>query len=111
MSMDYSFYGGKSNTPMVRYIECICWRYPMPVGIVWYRMLYRGTVLETLSSFVIEPMRRKGIRTLMHNELKNIEGVEKMITEIGTADGRAWMTATGWLQVGNHWEFNNAKIN
>lgn len=73
-----------------------------PVGVVWFNAVNRdgGTLVQTLHSYVPEPYRRQGIRTVMHNAIAAAYKNPLFVTgDDSTYEGSAWMTGMGfeWL--------------
>ena len=72
---------------------------PMPIATVWFRHVGNAT-MDTLQSFVITPLRRCGLRTLLHRDMiKAYPECNRVVTGSGSPEGgKAWLKATGFKQ-------------
>lgn len=72
---------------------------PYPIGLVWFRHVGNNKILESLNSFVMDELRRSGIRTKMHRYLiEAYPDVTTFITGNATSSGMKWLKATGFKQ-------------
>lgn len=79
---------------------------PVPAGVVWFRFISNNTEIEILNSSVMEFLRRCGIRTEIHRYLIGCyPNTKAIVTASGTADGIAWLKATGFIQCSRGWIF------
>lgn len=72
---------------------------PQPVCSVWTRWIGNATI-EILNSYTIEPFRRRGYRTHLHNELIKFQPKAKWITtaRAGSKEAKAWLKKMGFWQ-------------
>jgi hypothetical protein len=68
---------------------------PFPLGIVWF-WFSAADRIEILHSFVVEHVRRCGIRTFLHARLREGYPLRDIVSQRGTDSGEAWMTAASY---------------
>lgn len=69
---------------------------PVPIAVVWFELT--GPELYIWNSFVFEHLRRRGIRTLMHEELKRrYPEIKTMATGRATGLSLPWLLARGFM--------------
>ena len=76
-----------------------------PVGQVWITQPDDQTIVIQ-NSFVIEWVRRCGIRTRIHEWMTTAyPKVQRIITGGSTREGQAWMRKNGFKKAGRDWEW------
>lgn len=79
--------------------------YPMPVGMVWFRMIGNYRIVEIIGSYVPEGLRRQGIRTQIHEFMKgNLYRVSAFHTDAATEDSEQWLKNQGFKQTEEGWK-------
>jgi hypothetical protein len=99
---------GHAVAPAVHTIEFYHRDCPQPLGIVWF-WFSGADRLEILNSFVFELVRHCGIRTFLHDRLREHYPERDIISQRGTESGEAWMTAAGYKRGRPGWIFPAAK--
>lgn len=85
--------------------QALAWRrgWPWPIGIVWFTVSNRrgGSLVVIGHSYVPEPYRRQGIRTLMHKAIAAAWPKPIFVTgNDPSRSGSAWMKAMGYEENG-----------
>ena len=83
--------------------------YPMPVGNVWFRTC-GPKIIELIYSFVHHDLRRLGIRTIIHEGMRQFYSKYTFFTGKGTEDGTAWLEAAGFMKNDDGWSLRPEKI-
>jgi hypothetical protein len=88
-----------TNVPGCRTIAVCIPSLGFPVGTVWFRFDGNRSI-ETLHSFVIEKLRRCGLRTALHKHLIwSYPTVRVVLTANGTDDGgEEWLKSAGFTR-------------
>ncbi len=101
---------GRSTVPGCRTLELCHKDFPMPLGIIWISFPGRETAYIN-NSFVDERFRRCGIRSMLHwKPFDYWPNLKRIISGGGTEQGKAWMTAIGYKQTVDRWEFRKKRI-
>lgn len=89
----------ETTCPGTYAVEATIGGLPMPIATVWIRHSGNKTI-ETLQSYVMAPLRRCGLRTLMHRRMiRDYPSTSKVTTGAGSKEGgKAWLQSTGFKQ-------------
>lgn len=103
------FHFGETNVPGCCTLAVCIPSMPMPLGTVWFRFVGNSTI-EILWSYVVDPVRRCGLRTALHETLlSSYPTVRRVMSANGTDDGgRAWLKAMGFQRAAatGDWELS-----
>lgn len=105
--VDFAWEGTCPGTMLVR---ATVPSFPFPVGVVWFRFEPNATI-SVYQSFVTDHFRRCGVRSAIHRAmLARYPSVRRVVTGRSTADGQAWLAATGFRRLSNgDWEYRRRK--
>lgn len=97
---------GRAAAPGTLTIELYHLDIPSPIGIVWFGFAANRETIEVFSSWVNEAVRRCGVRSAIHRSmLAYYPTIRRLVSQHGTPDGAAWMSAVGYRQSATGWEF------
>lgn len=75
---------------------------PMPVGTVWWRFTEKNK-LSILWSFVVDPLRRCGIRTYIHEQMRLAYPTCVFTTNEGNRLSTPWLKKMGFTRGPHCW--------